>query len=327
MSHELETRDGNVQMAFVGTEGTPWHGLGTKVDANITPLNMMKAAGLDWEVYKTPLHYNFGLSQSKDVGDFTAAQHEVPGKQALVRDIDGRVLDIVGDNWNPVQNREAFDFFVDFVDTGNMTMSTAGSLKDGRIVWALAKVSDSFSLKTNNGEDVIESYLLFSNPHEYGKTVTVQFTPIRVVCNNTLTLSLKTSSTNAVKLSHVRKFNAEKVSEMLGLAHIKLEAYKESAEHMLKKSYSYESMMSYFKTIFPAAGENDVSKNAAKAVDIMSTQPGRHLGEGSYWQLFNTVTRMVDHELGRTPDTRLQSAWYGEGVRTKQKALQLALDA
>lgn len=314
MAHEVETINGVAQMAYVGEK--PWHGLGTEVEPTITPLEMMKVAGLNWGVYKTPLEYNFGMSKQ-----------EVPGRQALVRDLDGKVMDIVGDNWNPVQNKEAFEFFVDFVDTGNMTMNTAGSLKEGRIVWALAKVSDSFSLKTDQGEDVVESYLLFSNPHEYGKTVTVQFTPIRVVCNNTLTLSLNTKSSNGVKINHARRFDAEKVSEMLGLAHIKLEAYKESAEYLLSKRYTMDDMLNYFKQVFPATGEKDISRTVTRALDAVNTQPGAEMGEGSYWQLFNTTTYLIDHEIGRSIDTRLQSAWYGEGVRTKQKALQLALDA
>lgn len=325
MAHEVETINGVAQMAYVGEK--PWHGLGTEVEPTITPLEMMKAAGLNWGVEKTPLYYNFGVSRNEQ-GEYSPAQQEVPGKQALVRDLDGKVMDIVGNNWNPVQNKEAFDFFVDFVDTGNMTMNTAGSLKEGRIVWALAKVSDSFSLKTDQGEDVVESYLLFSNPHEYGKTVTVQFTPIRVVCNNTLTLSLNTKSSNGVKINHARRFDAEKVSEMLGLAHIKLEAYKESAEHLLGKRYTMDDMLNYFKQVFPATGEKkDISRTAARALDVVNTQPGAKMGEGSYWQLFNTTTYLIDHELGKSIDTRLQSAWYGEGVRTKQKALQLALDA
>ena len=95
-------------------------------------------------------------------------------------------------------------------------MHTAGSLRDGEYVWALAKVKESFDVF---GEDTIDSYLLFSNPHKYGKSIDVRFTPIRVVCNNTLTMSLEAESKNSVRLSHRTEFNPDMVKETLGIAH------------------------------------------------------------------------------------------------------------
>ena len=95
-----------------------------------------------------------------------------------------------------------------------MEMHTAGALKGGQIVWALAKVKESFDLFKG---DTVESYLLFSSPHKFGQSIDVRFTPIRVVCNNTLTLSLDQNSVNSVKVSHKRAFNADEVKDMLGL--------------------------------------------------------------------------------------------------------------
>jgi len=175
MSHELEIVNGEAQMAYAGD--TPWHGLGVKVPADLSPIQMLDKAGLNWSVEKESL--------------ITSSGFAVPDKKALVRSSDNKVLDIVGKDWNPVQNQEAFEFFDDFVSSGDMEMHTAGSLKGGQIVWALAKVKESFKVF---GNDEVESYLLFSNPHRFGQSVDVRFTPIRVVCNNTLTLSLQTKS-------------------------------------------------------------------------------------------------------------------------------------
>ena len=172
MSHEIEIVNGQASMAYVGE--TPWHGLGVRLPDEVAPYQMMEAAGLDWAVEKQAL--------------VTAEGAAVTEKEALVRTSDNKVLDIVGKNWNPVQNEEAFNFFNDFCATGGMSMHTAGSLKGGQVVWALAKVNDSFELF---GGDKVESYLLFSNPHKFGQAIDVRFTPIRVVCNNTLTLSLQ----------------------------------------------------------------------------------------------------------------------------------------
>ena len=131
-----------------------------------------------------------------------------------------------------------------------MKMHTAGSLQDGKIVWALAKLDDEFKLF---GGDRVESYLLFSNPHKFGSSIDVKFTPVRVVCNNTLTLSLQTGRENAagVKLNHKKAFDADKVKEMLGIANMKLGTYKEMAEALGKKKYKKAEVLTYIDSLFP----------------------------------------------------------------------------
>ena len=313
MAHEIEMINGVAQMAYAGE--TPWHGLGTEVSDDISTDGMMKAAGLDWSVTKQPMYY------MDDLGEMG----EVPGKTALVRSSDNKVMDIVGSDWNPVQNAEAFEFFREFVDAGDMQMHTAGSLKEGKMVWALAKVNDGFTIKTAQGEDSIESYLLFSNPHQYGKSIDVRFTPIRVVCNNTLTLSLNQNVDQYVRVGHQRPFNAEDAMATLGMAQQKLETYKEAAEYLCQKSYTTDQMLDYFNQVFPSASDRDSNKSR-EAQEVMHTQAGANLGEGTFWQLFNTVTYMTDHTLGRNNDNRLQSSWYGSNQNVKKKALELAVN-
>ena len=312
MAHEIEMVNGVAQMAYAGE--LPWHGLGSQVSDDISTDGMMEAAGLDWSVTKQPMYY------MDDLGEMG----EVPGKSALVRSSDNKVMDIVGSDWNPVQNAEAFEFFREFVDSGDMKMHTAGSLKGGKMVWALAKVNDGFTIKTAQGEDSVESYLLFSNPHQYGKSIDVRFTPIRVVCNNTLTLSLNQNVDQYVRMGHQRPFNAEDAMATLGMAHQKLETYKEAAEYLCQKSYTSEQMVDYFNQVFPSASSRDSNKSR-EAQEVMHTQAGANLGEGTFWQLFNTVTYMTDHTLGRSNDTRLQSSWYGQNQNVKKKALELAV--
>ena len=126
--------------------------------------------------------------------------------KALVRSSDNKVLTNIGQIWNPVQNEEAFEFFSEYVLAGDMEMHTAGSLKGGQMVWALAKVKESFDLF---GGDKVESYLLFSNPHLYGKSIDIRFTPIRVVCNNTLSLSLEQQAERSIGMA------TQKLTEVL----------------------------------------------------------------------------------------------------------------
>jgi phage/plasmid-like protein (TIGR03299 family) len=317
MAHEIEMVDGKAQMAYAGD--VPWHGLGVKVPGDLTPEQMLEAAGLDWEVRKINA-YAFD-DQNGD------AMYDI-GKSALIRSSDGKMLDVVSNDWNPVQNKTAFDFFDEFVREGDMEMHTAGSLKGGQIVWGLAKIKDSFELFKG---DQIDSYLLFSNFHKYGFSTDVRFTPIRVVCNNTLSLSLSSKVERMVKISHRKVFNPGNVKEMLGIATDKLTKYKEMASFLGSKKAKDEDIVEYFCRIFPVTGSNEkktkeISKNAQIAVDILHTQPGANFAEGTWWQPFNAVTYMTDHLVGRSADTRLTSSWYGNNKNLKTKALELAVE-
>jgi phage/plasmid-like protein (TIGR03299 family) len=300
-------------MAYAGE--VPWHGLGTPVPSDLTPDQMLEKAGLNWEVEKVPAYANVN-----------GEQVEV-GKSALVRTSDNRVLDVVGNDWNPLQNADAFDFFNDFVMAGDMDMHTAGSLLGGKRVWALAKVKDSFELF--GGKDRVDNYLLFSNPHEYGMSIDIRMTPVRVVCNNTLTVSLRSASNNFAKVSHRTVFDAETVKETMGLAEIKLNKYQEAAEFIASKRFNEDTKVEYLERLFPVLGEakrKKQSKGAKNVLELLDTQPGAELGEGTFWQLYNGVTYYVDHEMGRTDDNRLNNAWFGAGVKKKQDALDLALE-
>lgn len=314
MAHEIEMINGKAQMAYAGD--VPWHGLGTRVPADLTPDQMLEAAGLDWSVRKIPAHVEIE-------GSSVAI-----GQSALVRSFDNAILDVVSDDWNPVQNEEAFSFFNEFVEAGDMEMHTAGSLKNGQIVWGLAKVKESFELFKG---DKIDSYLLFSNFHKYGFSTDVRFTPIRVVCNNTLSLSLSSKVERMAKISHRRVFDPGNVKEMLGIATDKLAKYKEMASFLGSKKAKGENIVEYFKRVFPVTGTNEnktkeVSKNAQIAIDILDTQPGAQYAKGTWWQPFNAVTFMTDHLVGRTADTRLTSSWYGSNKNLKTKALELAVE-
>jgi phage/plasmid-like protein (TIGR03299 family) len=311
MAHMVET------MAYAGE--TPWHGLGTNVPADLGPIQMMQKAGCDWTVSKQQMYVMDGIP--------------VTGKKALVRDSDNTVLDIVGDDWNPVQNDEAFEFFHEYCMAGDMEMHTAGSLDEGRMVWVLAKVKESFSIL---GDDQVDSYLLFSNPHKYGKAIDVRFTPIRVVCNNTLTMSLNSESKNQVKLNHRTAFDADNVKQTLGIAHDKFAKYKDVAEFLSSKRYTKDSLVEFYNRTFPHtyAGSKgkkvesyeDLTKNAKAAHAVLETQPGAGFAEGSFWQAFNSVTYMTDHLMGRSAETRLNSAWFGANQTRKVKALENAIE-
>ena len=226
-------------MAYAGQ--LPWHGSGVKVLDDLTPEQMMQKAGVDWSVEKQDI--------------VTTGGSTVKSKQALVRSSDGEVLDIVGKGWNPVQNADAFNFFEDYVKAGDMQMHTAGSLNGGKMVWALAKTNDSFELFDG---DVTENYFLFSNPHEFGKAIDIRMTPIRVVCNNTLTLSLSKDSNAMLKVNHRKEFDVAEVKEQMGIAREKMEQYKTMAEFLGSKRYTSDNIVQYFNTVFGSPAKEKV---------------------------------------------------------------------
>ena len=316
MAHEVET------MAYAGE--LPWHGLGTEVSNDLTPIQMMQKAGVDWEVEQQKIVTESGI--------------EINDKVALVRTSDNTLLDVTGKDWKPVQNEEAFTFFSEFVAAGDMEMHTAGSLKEGRNVWALAKVKESFDVF---GEDRVDSYLLFSNPHQYGKAVDVRFTPIRVVCHNTLTFSLQNASKNSVKVGHRTAFDADTVKETLGLASEKFAKYKEMAQFLGSRKITAESLIQYYNEVFPTTSRkeekapvvvyDDLSKAAKMCYDALEVQPGAEFAAGTWWQAFNSVTYYTDHLQRRNSENRLHNQWFGynkaKKVTAAEKAVQYATAA
>lgn len=306
MAHMVET------MAYAGE--VPWHGLGVQVEENLTPQEMLEVAGLNWQVEKQQL--------------FTSEGIEITGKKGLIRSSDNTVLDVVGDDWNPVQNEEAFEFFKEYVEAGDMEMHTAGSLQNGKMVWALAKTKDSFELFKG---DQTDNYLLFSNPHKYGSSIDVRMTPVRVVCNNTLTMSLNEAAIDGVKLSHRKVFNAEMVKQHMGIARTKLDDYKNVVSFIGSKRYNSQTITNYFNEVFGKPSESGkvmefTSRNAESAYNIINTQPGANFAEGTFWQAFNAVTHMTDHLMGRSNEGRMNAVWYGHHRRLKNKALEKAVE-
>lgn len=306
MSHNVET--------FVYAGQPAWHGLGHQILDDLTPEQVLKEAKLDWNVYKSPMYAEVN-------GEKVSV-----GRQVLVRDSDHRILSVVSDDWEPTQNSEAFNFFHDFVMAGGMKMETAGSLRMGEVVFGLAKINDGFELSKG---DNVESYLLFTNPHQYGASIDVRHTTVRVVCNNTLTLALSDNSMQWFKASHRKKFDPEAAKEALGITHTQMDDYKTAATFLGSKRYTTPSVEQFFNKIFPISSTKDafkVSKNAKLAMEVLETQPGHEFNPGSWWQAFNAVTFMTDHMLGKTQDNRVVSSLYGTNRTLKIGALKTAIE-
>ena len=303
---------------------TPWHGAGVPVEEGAGPRAFARAAKLDWQVEKVPLHY---------IHD--GADREID-RYALIRSTDGQFLDTVkSKHWKPVQNHEAFAFFEHIARAGDMTMDVAGSLANGRRVFALARLGSTFHLARAR-DDVTATYLLFTNPHLYGQSVDVRITPIRVVCSNMLTLALGRKDAECrLSFTHRRAFDAAAAAErLIDLASSALDAYRQKADFLASREYSQDALDDYFEQIFGAPATARIlpddsppkpRRNVLLAREVVETQPGHSFAPGTWWNAFNAVTYLTDHKLGRNPDSRLHSAWYGRGQARKTRALDLAV--
>lgn len=314
MAHEVET------MAW--TNEVPWHGLGTQVASTLTTDEMLKASGLDWKVDKVE------MITKDESGD-------VPNFYALRRDTDRKIFDVCGSEYTPVQNDEAFEFFREFVEAGKATMETAGSLKGGKMVWALANLGKSFKLA---GKDEVKSYLLLANPHQQGKASIFKYTNVRVVCNNTLTSALNTEAQSAIRRAHRGVFDEkarEAAKKALGIAR---EQHDEFAEFALKLSKTKMDPLAQAQLIARAWGEDEVAElttlelireEAGKAVTFtlaaLTNAPGQSLpsAKGTAWGALNAITYTTDHLIRKSNDSRVFNAWFGKSEKVKITALDL----
>lgn len=319
MSANIET------IAYAGE--TPWHGLGTKIEPNLTPDEMLTVAGLNWTVNRQPLWTSPDQNAMNKVDDFFA----------LVRDKDNAVLGLCGNRFVPTQNKDAFTFFDKFIKAGKMQMHTAGSLNNGKFVWALAKVNEGFMLP---GRDHVESYMLLSSPHVWGESLKVMFTPIRVVCQNTLTMALNGFNTEtSFRMMHTRTFDNNAIfaeaEASLGMVDKQLKIYQNQAELLSSVQFRTENeLLKYMRSVLePQSPANedvpyeDLRMKTKNVLDLLDSQPGGHLesSKGTYWGAYNAITYWADHEAGRNRDTALTSAWFGPNAALKRRALSEAV--
>ena len=313
MSHNLNVTNGEVSMMYVGE--TPWHKLGTKLEKPATSEEAIQAAGLNFTVEKFRLQ--------------TAANNlPVETHYATVRTDTMEVLGIVGSRYEPIQNKDAFRTFDALVGEGEAIYHTAGALGRGERIWLLAKLPDYIRV---NGNDVVEKYLLLVNSHDGRSTVRVKLTPIRVVCENTLSLAL----TGAEQEVHVRhtlnaKEKLREAHEILGLTNKLYSELDAIFNRMSEIKVDQATLTEYVKTVFPENPESKdqswVKKVHGKVFELVESGQGAEMAKGTLWGAYNAVTEYVDHYRGvkRDESQRLRSMWFGSGERIKKNAFMIA---
>jgi phage/plasmid-like protein (TIGR03299 family) len=316
MAHELEIlTNGNASMFYVGE--APWHRLGTKLNNSPSIREAIVAAGLDWAVKMRPL--------------FTDRGEAVPAK-ATYRETDNRILGVVGPEYKVLQNTEAFDFFEPLVDSKLVSLETAGSLRDGRKVWVLARVNNVQSDIVSG--DCVEAYVLLSNSHDGTIAVRVGFTPVRVVCNNTLSMAIDNASSKLIRLKHRGDVvgSLERVREIMNLATQNFEATVEQYKALASRQINQADLEKYIKIVFQTKATEHSENAGDRVYNKISPlfEGGRGNGQvgvkGTMWAAYNAITEYLQHERGRDELVRLDSAWFGQSASLNKKALEVAVD-
>lgn len=222
----------NVESMFYVRE-TPWHGLGTKVMTAPDSEGALIAAGLNWNVIQEPI--------------YTTENESIKGYKANVRDSDRKVLGVVTDRYKVVQNYEAFSFTDELLGQG-VRYETAGSLQEGKKVWLLAHMPHEYII---SGER-ISPYLLFSNTHDGSGAIKVALTPIRVVCNNTLNLALRTAerSWSIIHTGDI-KSKMKEASDTLFKAERYMNELGKEFERLRMQKLSDQEVMDYIEILLP----------------------------------------------------------------------------
>lgn len=325
MAHEIDT------MMYVGEK--PWHKLGKELGQVATAAEALAAAGLDWTVAKKPLHLIDGTV--------------VPDHFAIVREDRNFPLGVVGNVYEPLQNKDAFSFFDAVVGSKEAIYHTAGSLRDGQYVWILAKLPGTIRVVK---DDLIEKYLLLTNAHNGMKAARMLFTPIRVVCMNTHNVAIRLSDEEIAKaraagdeftgnatMRHTTNLGARvaEVRKSLGIVSMQYQVYEEAAKRLAMTSLTTAAWKNYLiNTGIKPAGKKDseLPKATQKIIDEVSAMFDKGRGNDlpgvkhTAWGAFNAVAEYVDYSRSKEEnDTRAKSILFGSGATLKQKAWDAAL--
>ena len=182
MAHRIDMTTGRPALAYCARHGTPWHGLGVASPGLMTPIQAIVAACLDWRAIEhplgTPIYSVDGLT----------GWREVPSHKVLVRSDTSGILGVVGEGYKVVQNQEVAEILSGGFGTDTPSIDVAGAIDDGRRIWFLARLPDTFEVRPG---DPIEQNLLLTAAHDGSGAIQAINTPIRVVCANTLTLAFR----------------------------------------------------------------------------------------------------------------------------------------
>lgn len=325
MAHIIDMSNARENMAYVGA--VPWHGLGSKLTEG-APLEVWcKEAGMGHTIERSRVAFRWG-ENSGEVG--VSDSHNV-----LWRSDTKEPLAVVSPRYQIVQPGEVLEFFRDLVGAaGDYELETAGLLNGGAKYWALARYAEPLQF----GRDVVKPYLLLATACDGSMATTAQHTSVRVVCNNTLQMSLhaERGSAGIVKVRHSTKFDADRVKLDLGVADT-IDTYRSDVESLINQTLTRRDSVELLVDVIAkrdSAGEITNDKHVKRVVDeimiSLARAPGANLetAHGTGWGLMNAVTHYVDFKArARSDNNRFNSGQFGAGAKLKQDVYNAIAEA
>lgn len=311
------------------TGQVPWHGLGKKLDNLATSAEAIVAADLDWEVETAPI--------------VTADQKRtsVDDWRVTRRLTDNAILGVVKKSFKPIQNREAFNLFDSIVGAGAAVYETAGSLRGGSRVFILSRLPGVIEVGKGVGPiDEIVRYLLLSNAHDGSRPLVGLFTPVRVVCSNTLDMALKVSSGDdvtkfaprfSIRHSSKSELKMKESARMMKAALNYYEKFGDFANFLYKKQVNTVQVRNIISEVFPPNKKREVTPtilgHRSVVESLFTSGQGHDKIAGSAYALWNAFTQYADHGLAakaaskaEEPSEKAYSIWMGGAKGLKQKA-------
>lgn len=342
MSHLIDMSNSRANIAYIGEE--PWHGLGQRLSVGAGIEVWRKEAGLEYEVLDAPVQFQ----RISDAGQPVIATF--PERKVLYRSDTKGPLSVVSKDYRVVQPSTILNFFSDLVAHNGFELEVAGVLDDGRRVWALAKVNDGAPVI---GHDIVRPYLLCATSYDGSMSTIAKFTAVRVVCHNTITMSVggydaesgarvggekdKTDGAvvQCVRVPHSAEFKPEEAKVDLGIVLTAYDRFLVESRLMAEQPVDDRFVIEFLKKLLPerkaADGTVQATEEGRAFKRLMAIWKGEipsatlPEAKGTVWGLLNAVTWDVDHERGGDA-TRLNSAWFGSGEGLKNKARELLVE-
>lgn len=342
MAHNLNFNERTGRYSFFSVKQKAWHNLGQVVSEYPTSEEAIRHAGLDYEVAKAPLYTKgSGIIETSNGIEIGSNELHVPNYFANIRTDNNAVLGVVGKDYEIIQNREAFSFFDAIVDgEKGILYETAGALGQGERIFITAKLPDY--IRVGNGDDVTEKYIFLTTSHDGSGSITAAFTPIRIVCQNTLNASLR-NMTNVIRIKHTAgaKDRLENAHKVMGLAN----TLSKQLETTFNQWASVRINDSEVKKLIQLAlcpnketldllkkgAEDEVSTMFKNTVDdafayaMMNDTQQMETTKGTLFGAYNAVTGYYQNVRNYKDDeAKLQSIVMGGTAQTKtQKAFEL----
>ncbi len=296
-----------------------WHRLGNVLQNAPDSETAIKQAGLDWTVSKRP------LLVTMPEGDVPVADYF-----GIVRNTDSRTLGVVGHGYMPLQPRKAFAPFDPLVQSGELEYEAAGSLQEGRKIWILARPR-AIPVGTVGATDAVIAYLLLTNSYDGSSAVVAKWTATRVVCMNTLRAALSEKG-DEIKIRHTASVeeSVERLGEFIDTGSKSFSLTIEQYRKMRDQFLDIEGLERFVRKVFDREPtEIDPTPKLPKAWDNVLNNfhhgKGSTLSGNSVWGGLNAVTEFIDHQRGRSAESRFDASIFGAGAVLRNKATDVAL--